>query len=542
MTKFFEYKCGCKFPIIDGPDKRIHFDLEFDNMNLECEYTWDIISAGNTKGVFQLESRFPGQQLSKKLKPRNIEELAALITIVRPGSSEAIEDGKSLTDRYIDRKNGLEPIAYKYPILKPHLEKTYGVMIYQEQALAIVKDIAGFTGLEAEKLRKAIGKKLPEEMARVEKLFYEKASALGKISDDEARGIFEWIKAGQRYSFNASHAFGYAYISYITAYAKAHFARNFFASYLYYAQEKQNPKLEVYELINNAKSMDIDVALPDIRYPKKRFFVADNKTRFGLTDIKTIGNNVYIKLEARLKTIPKPIKDWTWLDYLFLFSDAIPSQANEALINCGALDYQKRARFKMLYEYNKFLDLSDKELKWCKENYTEEDKCLNDVLKKLIAAPVGKLGGMANKNSVVKIQGLIDALENPPHELVDSAEWMSASEENYLGIAVSCSKVDDKDTAIANCSCREFPNRKDYCIIAAKIDEVRESVIKNGNSRGAKMGSMTVSDSTCSLSAVVFGDEYKSYKHMLIEGNTIMLCGEKSKKGDSMVVKKVIQI
>ena len=542
MTKFFEYKCGCKFEIIDDVNKRIKFNIDWDNLNLDCQYTWDMISSGNTKGVFQLESRFPGQQMSKKLKPGNMEELAALITIIRPGSADAKEDGKSLTDKYIDRKNGLEPITYKYPLLKHHLENTYGVMIYQEQSLAIVKDIAGFTGLEAEGLRKAIGKKLADKMAEMERLFYEKCKIVGKVTDEQARGIFEWIKAGQKYQFNASHAFSYAYLSYITAYAKAHFARNFFASYLYYAQEKAKPKLEVYELINNAKSMDIDVALPDMRYPKKRFFVEDNKTRFGITDIKSIGDNVYIKLEKRLSEIAKPIKDWTWLDYLFKFSDAIPSQANEALINCGALDYQKMARFKMLYEYNKFLDLSDKELKWCRENYTEEDKCLNDVLKKLIAAPVGKLGGMANKNSVVKIQGLIDALEHPPHELVDSAEWMSASEENYLGIAVSCSKVDDKDTAIANCSCREFSNRKDYCIIAAKIDEVRENVIKNGNSRGAKMGAMTVSDSTCSLSAVMFGDEYKSYKHMLIEGNTVMLCGEKSKKGDSMVVKKIIQI
>ena len=137
------------------------FKFDFENIDLECQKTWDLIGSGNTKGVFQLESRL-GQSMAKKLKPENIEQLSALISIMRPGCLEAIRDGKSVSNHFIDKKNGLESVDYFNKALEPILNKTYGEMIYQEQAMEIAKVIAGFDLQEADLLRKAIGKKKPE--------------------------------------------------------------------------------------------------------------------------------------------------------------------------------------------------------------------------------------------------------------------------------------------------------------------------------------------------------------------------------------------
>ena len=151
----------------------ISTDVDFENIDLECKQTWALIGAGNTKGVFQLESRL-GQSMAKRLKPSNIEELAALISIMRPGCLEAVRDNKTVSNHYIDKKNGLESVDYFHVSLEPILKGTYGEMVYQEQAMQICQQIANFDLSEADMLRKAIGKKNPEEMARIKTIFINK--------------------------------------------------------------------------------------------------------------------------------------------------------------------------------------------------------------------------------------------------------------------------------------------------------------------------------------------------------------------------------
>jgi len=198
------YKCGCSFDLVENSKKNsIKFDPNIEDVNLECSKTWELIGDGNTKGVFQLESRL-GKSIAKKLKPENIEQLSALISILRPGSLEAYRDGKSVTQHYIDRKNGLESIDYFHPALKPILENSLGELIYQEQAMKIASDIAGFTLQESDELRKAIGKKLPDKMAEVKKKFLEGAEKINIINKNEAEEVFGWIEKAQRYSFNKS--------------------------------------------------------------------------------------------------------------------------------------------------------------------------------------------------------------------------------------------------------------------------------------------------------------------------------------------------
>lgn len=198
--KYFEYKnCGCQFPL--NKDGNIIFDPDITKINLECKSTWDLISSGNTKGCFQLESRL-GRSMAKKLKPESIEQLSALISIMRPGCLEAVRDGKTVSSHFIDKKNGLESVDYFHPALEPILSNTFGEMVYQEQAMQIAKELAGFDLQEADMLRKAIGKKKASEMANLKEKFIDGCLKLKIISKDQADQIFSWIEKSQRYSFN----------------------------------------------------------------------------------------------------------------------------------------------------------------------------------------------------------------------------------------------------------------------------------------------------------------------------------------------------
>lgn len=205
MAEYYTFECGCKFPILDktGEFPKIDFSPKLENVNLECSRTWDLISSGNTKGVFQLESRL-GHMMAKKLKPENINQLSDLISIIRPGALDAIRDGKSVTNHYIDKKNGVESLDFFHSALEPSLKSTLGEMIYQEQAMQIAKDVAGFNLKDADTLRKIIGKKLASQMATMKSKFLEGCKSKNIVNESEAEQIFGWIEKSQRYSFNRS--------------------------------------------------------------------------------------------------------------------------------------------------------------------------------------------------------------------------------------------------------------------------------------------------------------------------------------------------
>ena len=165
--------------------------MKFDvtNIDYEDKQTWNLICAGRTKGVFQLESSL-GKSWAKRLKPKNLEELAALVALLRPGCLKAIVDGKSMTQHYVDRKHGKEQVTYLHDSLEPILENTQGVLVYQEQSMKIAQTIAGFNLQEADNLRKAIGKKKANLMIEVKKGFFEGAENEEIVPRETAEDIF----------------------------------------------------------------------------------------------------------------------------------------------------------------------------------------------------------------------------------------------------------------------------------------------------------------------------------------------------------------
>ena len=532
MSKKFEYPCGCSFPLEqDGDHYKISFNPKIEDISLECPRTWQIISDGNTKGCFQLESRL-GRSMAKKLKPENIEQLSALISIMRPGCLEAVRDGKTVSNHYIDKKNGLESVDYFHECLEPILGNTYGEMVYQEQAMEITKVVAGFDLQEADMLRKAIGKKKPEEMAKVKTKFLEGATKLGIVTIDEAEQIFGWIEKSQRYSFNKSHSVSYAVNAYLSAYTKAHFPKIFFASYLRFAKDKIDPQAEIKELVQNAHEMDIDVHTPDIRNLNELFVLKNNKIYFGLTDIKGVGKSVFDKLCDICKDI-----DWnsiTWPELLFNVLLNINSTASKALIQSGAIKFLSKTRNSMLYEYNLVTGLTKKELEHI-TNVSHSIKNLKQGLEFLLTMP------RINVKRKAVIMDLINSYINPPHSLEDSAEWLADCEDTLLGCAITCSKIDMYDISMTNINCREFKNTtaRENLILGGEIDFINVTKTKNGKNPGAEMAFVTLTDSYGSVDSIVFfPEQYKEYKNILFPNNIIIVKGNKSKSGDGLIVEK----
>lgn len=536
MTKTIKYSCGCSFDIIGDKDESplVHFDPHVEDLPVDCQKTWDLISSGNTKGCFQLESRL-GKSMSKKLKPTNIEQLSALISILRPGCLEAVRDGKTVSNHYIDKKNGLESIDYYHPVLEKALETTYGEMIYQEQAMEITKIVAGFNLQEADMLRKAIGKKKPEEMAKVKTNFINGAKNLGFVTENEAEEIFGWIEKSQRYSFNKSHAVSYAINAYLSAYTKAHFPKIFFASYLRFAKDKIDPQAEIKELVQNANEMDIDISLPDLRNLNKYFILKNNKIFFGLTDIKGFGLSVYNKLCSLITDRKINLEQISWLEILINLLVDLNSTATKALIQSGAINYLKKSRTSMLFELGLVSELTKKELLFIGQNITRY-KNIGEALNDLYLN-----NSKCNKNRKTIIHSLLNSFNKPPYSLQDNPDWLSDIENDILGCSISCSKVDMYDISMTNTTCKEFKNNnvKSNIILCAEIENIGITKTKSGKTPGQEMAFVTVSDSSGTLDSVVFFPEaYKAYRNILFTGNVIVIKGSRAKIGDSLIVEK----
>lgn len=321
---------------------------------LKCPAVWKLISSGHTIGVFQLEKNL-GQDWSKKVKPDSIEELSALISLIRPGPL-----GAGMSQDYVDIKFGRKKQSYLHPSLESILESTYGVMCYQEQSLRIATDLAGFNPIEADTLRSAIGKKLPEKMAKLKDKFIKGCQEHTEMSCEVAENIFGWIEKCQRYQFNKSHAISYAMISYATSWLKCHFPHEFFTSYLTYSQYKGDPKEEIYQLVQDARFFGIDILPPDIRRGNIHFQMTEEPRKgvaFGLSHIRGVGASAIAKIVAASKQTAGTSPLDTWSNFLASVPD-FHRNVGIALIKSGACDCYNMGRSEMVRELEVILGTS----------------------------------------------------------------------------------------------------------------------------------------------------------------------------------------
>ncbi|MFM8540248.1 MAG: DNA polymerase III subunit alpha [Nitrospira sp.] len=251
--------------------------LVIDRIPFDDPRVFALMSAGKTTGMFQLESGGM-RDLLTGLRPDRFEDIIAIIALYRPGPMDLIPD-------FIKRKQGKVPIAYEAPELEDLLKGTYGVIVYQEQVMAIANKIAGFSLGQADILRRAMGKKKPEEMEKLRSQFIEGAKAR-KIAEAKAKKLFDLIQKFAGYGFNKSHAAAYAVVTYQTAYLKAHYPMQFMAALL--TNEMGNTDKMV-GYLTECRDMGITVLPPDVNESQKDFAVAEGGIRFGLAAIKNVG-------------------------------------------------------------------------------------------------------------------------------------------------------------------------------------------------------------------------------------------------------------
>ena len=301
-------------------------DLDIDNIPLDDPNVYKLFAKGLTTGVFQFESSGMREFL-KKLKPTVIEDLIAMNALYRPGPMKNIGD-------FISRKAGKTKIKYTHPSMKPILEETYGIIVYQEQVMQIAHEVADFSLAEADIMRRAMGKKIKKLMDELKIKFIDGAQKKNNISKTKANSIYELIERFAEYGFNKSHSTAYAYVAYQTAWLKTHYPAEFMSANL--TSEMSNID-RIVILINECRKMKIEVDPPDINVSDINFHPVNNSTiSFGLNAIKNVGTKA---LQEIIETRNDSGKFETLFDFTSKVSlKALNRKVLESLNMAGALD------------------------------------------------------------------------------------------------------------------------------------------------------------------------------------------------------------
>ena len=503
---------------------------------------WDMIGEGRVKGCFQIESHL-GKTWCKALKPDNILELAALISIIRPGTLKAFVDGKSMTQHYVDRKHGKDKVPSLHPTIDKLLEETYGVIVYQEQAMEIAVKMAGFNLKEADDLRKAIGKKKADLMKQVRIKFIDGSKQNG-IEEEKAAEIFDMIEKSARYSFNKSHAVAYAKMAYWSAYIKNHYVDKFIKNWLRDADDKIDPDTEKRQLIIAARAEGLEIKGPSISVLEENFTFGKSSgmfpaIHFGICNVKNVGA---IHLQ-QLKTGLSKISSITWSNVLIHVLPNVNKRAVENLISVGAFTGLGKSRTEMIHEFHCFSEFTKKEMESIRQHLNINNLTAAEIVKKILAYGVKKNGGFISTQSrYAKIEDILMRLQYPGRDLSDNSMTYARIEEKLLGYAINHSELNAcSDVCHANATCKELTEgRADNCIIAVVIKTVREHKTKNGD----VMAFVSAEDDSGELeNIIIFPDVYEQSKDIIYDRATVLISGKlQVKDRESFIVDKMFSI
>jgi len=319
-------------------------DLCVESIPLDDDATFALLREGRTSGIFQLESSGM-TNLIRRVQPDRFEDLIALLALYRPGPLES-----GMTDEYVERRRGQREVSYPHPGLKDVLEETYGLPIYQDQLMLMAQALAGFTLAEADILRKAMGKKQKDLMESLRAKFIDGCRANG-VSPELGARSFEDMEKFSRYGFNKSHTTAYAFVSYWTAYLKAHYPTCFMAALLTSAQGDLD---KVAEYIGECRDMGIDVQPPDVNESRRSFAPAgEGRIRFGLAAVKHVGS---VAIDIILNVRKEPFTSLFDLCRQ-IEEDGVDRETLEALIKAGAFDRFRASRRGLLRHLSEGLEL-----------------------------------------------------------------------------------------------------------------------------------------------------------------------------------------
>ncbi len=471
-------------------------DIDIYNLPLDDKKTFELLTKGETIGVFQLGGSGMTRYL-KELAPTSITDIMAMIALFRPGPMANIPS-------YIRRKHGQEKVTYLDPRLEKILSKTYGVVTYQDDVLLIAIELAGYDWNTVDKFRKAIGKKIPAEMAKQEKIFIEGCQTHAGLSPEKAEALWKLFDPFKGYGFNKAHAASYGQVAYQTAYMKANFPAEFMSAVL---TSDAGDTEKIAASINECKKMDLSVLPPDINESFGDFTVINNGIRFGLYTIKNMGMEIADAIIAERKT-SGPFKSFA--DFLERIQHKnLNKKSLESLVKAGAMD--------ALGERNEMLFNMEEALEYNKQSVKLKQ----------------------NQNSLFSLMQDSSSLPNlklkktEPTSQQDKLSW----EKELLGLYVSGHPLDKRKEKLEKIKTKigGAKNLHDGMpvVTAGMIEELKRVLTKKNES----MLFMKLSDYTDSIEVVIFPRILEKYGLMLREGNCIAVRGKISlRNGETSII------
>jgi DNA polymerase-3 subunit alpha len=479
--------------------------IDIDNIPLDDQEVYQFLGTGKTAGVFQMES-YLFQSLNKKMKPERFNDLIAMLALGRPGPL-----GSNIVDDFIDIRHGKKEADYLHPKLKPILEETFGMILYQEQVMEIASSLAGYSMGEADLLRRGMGKKKLELVASEREKFVKGAVERG-LEEDTAQEIFDQMEYFAGYGFNKSHSTAYAFLAYQTAYLKYHYPAEFMAALFSSVMGNQD---KIADYIKASREIELEILPPDIN-KSYHDFTAENEgqIRYGLKAIKNIGSG---SIEALVKARQEK-KFNSLIDFLKRVDiSAINVQSLEAFIKAGAFDQIAVSRASLLlnYEelYNKYNNLSKNRAQG-QQSFAELFEDQNDFMEEDL-----------NYTEVDELK----------------TETILEQEKEFLGIYLSAHPLDQYRDKLQHLNAYtikrvlEIPEGQKV-LIAAYLNNYKEHITKRNN----KMAFLTVSDQEEKIEVIVFSDLFKKINFEISENRGLLIYGEKSE--DQIIAKKVISL
>lgn len=460
-------------------------DIDIDNIPLDDQAVYEMLSAGDTDGVFQLESDGMRTYL-RALKPERIEDIIAMVALYRPGPLEG-----GMVNDFIKRKHGETKVEYPHPMLEPVLAETYGVMVYQEQIMQVASTMAGFTLGQADELRRAMGKKKPEVLAAKRKDFL--AGALQKgVSEKTANEVFDLMEFFSGYGFNKSHSAAYGIVTYQTAWLRCHYAAEYMAAILTSFMQSADKVTTYIEACRNA---GLEILPPDINLSYTDFSVHDGKVRFGLAAIKNVGREIINQI------IEERNANGEFTSLTDLCSRiALNKRILESLIRSGALDSLGGKRSQYLAVYEQALELGRR----FAEQQASQQLSLFDF-------------GLEQTQAV--------EVELPAIPELETMDLLRMEKES-IGFYVSGHPLDaytEKLRPIINHKLSEIPGLKDrsFLRIAGLVTQNQNRLTKKGDS----MAIFTLEDKLTSVRCVCFPKAYVDARQYLVDGTPVLVNG-----------------
>jgi DNA polymerase III subunit alpha len=471
--------------------KVFNVDIDLATMPLDDPKAFQLLANGDTTGVFQLESAGMKRYL-RELKPSMFEDIIAMVALYRPGPMQFI-------DGFINRKHGREKITYMHPLMKNALESTYGVLVYQEQVMQISKELSGFTGGQADTLRKAIGKKKIDVMQKM-KVDFIKGAVKNGAAEQQMEKFWKQLEDFAAYCFNKSHAACYGLISYWTAYLKAYYPTAFMAA-LMTSDQDDTDRLAIE--IGECKHMGLQVLSPDVNESFAEFAIVpdSNQIRFGMNAVKNVGANA---VEEILRARKEGGQFASLEDFLKRVNVRIVNRKNlESLVKAGAFD-TLGDRSELLFNLDNILAYAVKVQKDAAEGQTD---LFGNLLDDMIA-PL-QLEAAPSKNS--------------EHEML---QW----ERELLGLYLSSHPLDKFDAYFTEQTMplgkltKEMDNK--VATVGGVIMDARSIVTKSGS----KMAFIKIEDKSGEMEVIVFPKLFEDVGELLVQDTVIKVKGKLNAK------------